>query len=185
MSTPPPPLNGMDHQNSPSRQEAIQTYPVAAYEIALLSSAQRVAKRKEMAFFQQLSHRHDWQISQPQRERYLSSVQMGFTLILTDQAKTILWTTTNFLSMTGYLPQEVLGQTPKMLQGPGTDPIMARHISDSLRGSHSVKADLLNYRKNGQSYMCRLWIDPLHTGQGEHTHFLAVAVEHQAKERFR
>lgn len=144
-----------------------------------------MAKQKEVNFFQQLSQYHGWQLSQAQRERYMNRVQQGFTLILTDQAKTILWTTANFLSMTGYSPKEVLGQTPRMLQGAGTDPLVARHVGDSLRGSHPVKADLLNYRKDGQSYTCRLWIDPLHGSQGEHTHFLAVAVKYELRERLR
>lgn len=169
----------LNHQTSLSQQEPIVSLPVAAYEIALLYSAQQVVRQKEMTFFEQLSVEHDWQISQPQRKRYLSSMQRGHTLILTDRARTILWTTTNFRSMTGYLPQEVLGQTPKLLQGPGTDSLVARHVGDSLSGSHSVKADLLNYRKDGQSYMCRLWVDPLHSRRGEPTHFLGVAVEYR------
>lgn len=175
----------MDHRSSLPQQKPILRFPAVAYEIALLTSAQRVAKQQEMSFFEQLGHRHEWQMSQAQREHYLSRVQRGFTLILTDRAQTILWTTANFLSMTGYSPQEVLGQTPKLLQGTGTDPLVMRHVGDSLRGSHSVQADLLNYRKGGQSYMCRLWIDPLHGRQGEHTHFLAVAVEYEPKERLR
>lgn len=175
----------MDYQSSLPRHESTQTYPVAAYEITRLTSAQQAAKRREMTSFQQLSDGHGWHISQSQRERYLISVQRGFTLILTDTTRTILWTTTNFLSLTGYLPHEVLGQTPKLLQGPATDPATAQHVGDSLRRGKSVKADLLNYRKDGQSYLCRLWIDPLRPARGAPTHFLAVAVEYQDTERFR
>ncbi|GAB3226840.1 PAS domain-containing protein [Spirosoma arcticum] len=175
----------MDLQTSLSRQEPIQPFPVAAYEITLLTAAQKGAKRREMTFFQQLSATYNWQLSQPQRQRYLSCIQTGYTLILTDQAKMILWTTTNFLSLTGYSPQEVLGQTPKMLQGPATDSLVARQVGDSVRGSQSVKADLLNYRKDGQSYRCRLWIDPLHRGPGQPLHFLGVAVEYKVTERYR
>lgn len=175
----------MDLQTSLSPQEPMHPFPLAAYEITLLMSAQRLAKLRETRLFEQLSHHHNWQLSPAQRERYRSRIQSGYTLILTDQARRILWTTTNFRSLTGYSPQEVLGQSPKLLQGPGTDPLVARQVGDSLRGSHSVRADLLNYRKDGQSYLCRLWIEPLHQGPGQAIHFLGVAVEYQARERLR
>ncbi len=152
-------------------------FPVAAYEITLLGSAQQMAMRKEEDHFRQLNHTFNWAIDKHAKAAYLKSMQSGFTLILTDVSNTILWTSYNFLSMTGYGPKEVVGQTPKMLQGPGTNPLVTRNIGNSIRQAQAVQADLLNYRKNGESYICHLEISPLRNNKGELTHFLAKAVE--------
>ncbi|CCH55570.1 Blue-light-activated protein Includes: RecName: Full=Blue-light-activated histidine kinase [Fibrisoma limi BUZ 3] len=166
---------------SRSRQEGSRSYPVASYEVFLLSQAQERAKRKEADLFRKLGDIFDWQMSRRQRNGYLKSMRLGFTLVLTDPAKTILWTSNNFLSMTGYIPGEVLGQTPSILQGPDTDARTLRRVRESLQREESVKADLLNYRKDGESYICRVAIDPLYNGEGELTHFLAVECEVKAE----
>ena len=185
MNPSPSPPTYLTHQDSLSQQTGSLPHRVAAYEIVLLASAQRRARDKETAFFEQLSNQHGWQLSPPQQGRYGSRLQRGYTLILTDPAKTILWTTANFLGLTGYRPREVVGQTPQLLQGAGTDPQRVRQVGEALRQARPVEADLLNYRKDGQSYWCRLWIDPLVNGQGEATHFIATTVEYAGQERLR
>ncbi|QJW88949.1 PAS domain-containing protein [Spirosoma taeanense] len=162
---------------SRSRQEGSRSYPVACYEIFMLTQAQERANRKEMALFEQLSEIFDWDLSRRQRNAYRNKLNQGFTLVLTDLSKTILWTSRSFLTMTGYSSSEAIGHTPKLLQGPDTDSATMLRVRDSLRRASSVKADLLNYRKNGESYICRVQIDPLYDKQGELTHFLAIESE--------
>ncbi|HLL94785.1 MAG TPA: PAS domain-containing protein [Spirosoma sp.] len=178
-------LEPSDQQNPQLPHEGNPSYPVAAYEITLLTQAQWKTKSREMTFFEQLTDQHQWVISLKQRQQYLNCVKQGFTLILTNQAKIIQWTTANFFSMTGYSSGEAVGQTPRMLQGSLTDPVTTRQVSDSLRASESVRADLLNYRKSGKPYMCRLQIDPLRNRQGGLTHFLGLAIEAKTTEGFR
>ena len=156
-------------------------FPAASYEITLLESARQIARQKEEAYFRQLNHTFNWSIDRNLKAAYLKSMQLGSTLILTDVSNTILWTTYNFLSMTGYGPKEVIGRSPRMLQGPGTDPLVTRHIGNSIRQAEAVQADLVNYRKNGEAYICHLEINPLRNTKGELTHFLAKAVEQIAQ----
>lgn len=163
---------------SRSRQEGSRPYPVACYEIFLLAQAQQRAKQKETEVFLKLNDIFDWQLSRRQRNGYLKKLNAGFTLVLTDPSRTILWTSNNFLAMTGYAHAETVGQKPGLLlQGPGTDPKTIERVSEALFNALPVKADLLNYRKSGESYMCRVVIDPLYNTQGELTHFLAVECE--------
>ena len=162
---------------SRSQQEGNRSYPVACYEVFLLSQAQERAKNKEAALFRQLIEIFDWDMPRRQRNAYLRKLQTGHTLVLTDLAKTILWTSNNFLTMTGYNHSEAVGQTPKLLQGPDTDPTTVLRVRDSLRRAEPIQADLLNYRKNGEPYICRVMIEPLYDKQGTLTHFLAVESE--------
>ncbi len=159
------------------RPEGNRPYPALSYEIFLLMHAQDRARRSEEALFQRLSTIFDWQLSRRQQQQYAQKLKTGFTFVLTDPAKSIIWTSNSFLSMTGYSNSEVVGKTPKLLHGPATDPAMIRQIRDSLLRRKSVKAELLNYRKNGDTYVCLVDINPLYNGQGELTHFLAVEKE--------
>ncbi|MBC3788374.1 PAS domain-containing protein [Spirosoma utsteinense] len=162
---------------SRAQQHGNRPYPVASYEIFMLDQAQHRAKRKEAAVFQALSDIFDWKLPRQQRNGYLKKLGTGSTLVLTDQTKTILWTSNSFLAMTGFTRAESIGRTPGILQGPGTDRATLLTVRDSIRHGSPIKADLLNYRKNGESYLCRVSIDPLFSHQGELTHFLAVENE--------
>lgn len=160
-----------------SRQEGNRSYPVACFEIFMLAQAQQRANRKEADLFRQLGEIFDWRMSRRQRNAYQKKLLSGSTLVLTDLSKTILWTSRNFLTMTGYSHSEAIGQTPQMLQGPDTDPVTLLRVRESLRRANPVKADLLNYRKGGEAYLCRVQIDPLYDNNGELTHFLAIENE--------
>jgi two-component system, chemotaxis family, CheB/CheR fusion protein len=79
-----------------------------------------------------------------------------------------------FTHLTGYRPEEVLGRTPRMLQGPLTD----RSVLDRMRaelGSHgSFKGEVVNYRKDGTPYIIEWQITPLRDGEGQVMHWIAV-----------
>jgi PAS domain S-box-containing protein len=143
----------------------------------MLRQAQERAQRKEVNVFRQLGEIFDWNLSRRQRNNYIKKLNTGHTLVLTDLSKTILWTSRSFMTMTGYSQGEAVGQTPAMLQGPATDLLTVKLVRESLDRADSVKADLLNYRKGGETYICRVQIDPLYDNLGELTHFLAVESE--------
>lgn len=149
-------------------------YPSQCMEIYLLHQAQQKARKKEATVFSQLITIFDWKLTPKQRKAYLKALSLGFTLVLTDPSKTILWASHSFLSMTGYTTNEAVGQTPAFLQGEQTSREAVRRIRENLRQAMSAKADLINYRKGGEAYVCRIAIDPLRNSQGELTHFLAV-----------
>lgn len=157
--------------------EGARSYPVAAMEITLLDLAQQRATRQEANIFRQLCFIFDWQLTARQRNRYLRRLKDGSTLVLTDSTRVILWVSHSFTRMTGYAVAEVIGQKPSMLQGPATDLGVIHCILEQLIQAKAVRADLINYRKNGVPYMCRVVIDPLRNTQGELTHFIAVERE--------
>jgi PAS domain S-box-containing protein len=169
----------VSHGYSQASQAGNRPYPVACYEIYKLDQAQQRAKRTEADLFRQFGVIFDWDMTRQQRNAYLKKLSSGSTLVLTDPTKTILWASQNFLAMTGYTAAESVGQTPGMLQGPNTDHATVFRMRDSLQSADSVEADLLNYRKNGEPYTCRVAIDPIYNSRGELTHFLAV--EHEVK----
>lgn len=157
--------------------EGARSYPVAALEIMLLHHAQQKACNREASRFRQLCATLNWQMSPSQQEAYLQQLKHGHTLLLTDSDRVILWVSQSFMRMTGHRVAEVLGQKPSMLQGSATDWHVAHQTRTQLSRAQPVRAELLNYRKDGTTYTCRVAIDPLCNARGELTHFLAVEIE--------
>ena len=76
--------------------------------------------------------------------------------------------------LTGYARAELIGQTPRLFQGPRTDQAELRRISAALRQVRPVFAELINYTKAGTEYWIELNITPVQTAAGEATHFVAI-----------
>ncbi|MEQ9549028.1 MAG: PAS domain S-box protein [Coleofasciculus sp. G3-WIS-01] len=86
----------------------------------------------------------------------------------------IVYVNQGFTRMTGYTPEEVIGKTPRFLQGPKTDRIQADKIRDTLCRWEPVRAELINYRKDGSEFWVELNIVPVVDENGEYTHWMAI-----------
>ncbi|MEQ8603449.1 MAG: PAS domain-containing protein [Marivibrio sp.] len=90
-----------------------------------------------------------------------------------------------FERLTGYDRAEVIGRSPKMLQGAGTEASARAAIRRALDSGDGAHAVFLNYRKNGEPYRCDLTLEPLHAPDGAHTHYLGIARDLDAEPRAR
>ncbi len=79
-----------------------------------------------------------------------------------------------FERRTGYSREEVLGRSPRFLQGPNTQRAELDRIGEALRQMKPVRAELINYKKNGEEFWLDLDMVPLADGKGVFTHFVAV-----------
>jgi diguanylate cyclase (GGDEF)-like protein/PAS domain S-box-containing protein len=76
---------------------------------------------------------------------------------------------------TGYGRDEVLGKAPRMLQGALTQRTELDRIRAALLQSQPVRAELINYKKNGDLYWIELDIVPVDYFSRGLTHWVAVA----------
>ncbi|PHN01803.1 helix-turn-helix domain-containing protein [Flavilitoribacter nigricans] len=102
----------------------------------------------------------------------------NIAVILTDARKHILWVNNDFTELTGYTLGEAIGRQPgRLLQGADTDPNDVRRIGQALSAQIPFKDEILNYRKNGEAYTCRLVIHPVFDAQHELCNFIAFEVD--------
>ncbi len=87
---------------------------------------------------------------------------------------TIVYVNPAFSRLTGYAASEVIGLSPRVLQGPGTSRVTLDAIGAALRAGRAVHEKLLNFAKGGAPYWLDLRIVPLRDGAGAVTHFAAV-----------
>ncbi|MCY7382064.1 MAG: PAS domain S-box protein [Microcoleus sp. CAN_BIN18] len=79
-----------------------------------------------------------------------------------------------FTRMTGYTLEEVLGKTPRILQGEKTDRASLDRIRTALETWQPVRVDLINYRKDGTEFWVELSIVPIANETGCFTHWVSV-----------
>jgi PAS domain S-box-containing protein len=79
-----------------------------------------------------------------------------------------------FERLSGWSRDEVLGRSPRMLQGPMTDRAELERIGAALTAGQAVHAELINYSRLGEAYWIDLVVVPLPDASGQLTHFVAV-----------
>ncbi|MCB9748061.1 MAG: PAS domain S-box protein [Candidatus Omnitrophica bacterium] len=86
----------------------------------------------------------------------------------------IIYVNPGFTQMTGYSPEEVLGKTPRILQGPKTDSEVLRRLRKALESQEVFYGQAINYRKDGTEFWNEWHIEPIRDDDGNLTHYLAI-----------
>lgn len=76
--------------------------------------------------------------------------------------------------ITGYSREELIGETPRLLQGPATDRRETDRLKRVLSKGRVFEGETVNYRKDGTPYHLRWQVTPLRDDDGEITHFVSV-----------
>jgi PAS domain S-box-containing protein len=79
-----------------------------------------------------------------------------------------------FTESSGYSAQEVLGKTPSITVGDGTDRNTLARLEMGLSETRAVREDLLKYAKDGTPYWVELQIIPMFDEAGRHSHWVSI-----------
>ncbi len=79
-----------------------------------------------------------------------------------------------FTQASGFEACEVLGKTPNVTVGAGTDRQVLARLEAALRETRPVREDLLKYAKNGTPYWVELQIIPVFDESGEHRNWVSI-----------
>jgi PAS domain S-box-containing protein len=73
----------------------------------------------------------------------------------------ILWVNPAFTEITGYERDEVMGQTPRILQGPNTEASVLGRLRTRLAAGERFEGETINYRKDGTEFVNHWSIAPV------------------------
>ena len=86
----------------------------------------------------------------------------------------IIYVNAAFTKMTGYTIEEVLGKTPRILQGEHTSRAQLDVIKNALKSWEPCEVELLNTKKDGDDFWVHLAITPVADSNGHFTHWVAI-----------
>jgi PAS domain S-box-containing protein len=88
-----------------------------------------------------------------------------------------------FERITGYTSAEVLGRSPRLLQGEKTDRRILEEMQHALAQRQAIRRQILNYRKNGTEFWMDIDLVPIFDVTGKCTHFVAIERDSTAEKK--
>lgn len=79
-----------------------------------------------------------------------------------------------FERMTGYSRDEALQSTPRLTQGPKTQRLELDRIKAALQDWQPIHAELINYKKSGDTFWVELNVVPISNDKGFFTHWVSI-----------
>ncbi len=79
-----------------------------------------------------------------------------------------------FTKMTGYTAEEVIGKSPRFLQGPNSNKKELAKLSRSIRNWKTCEITTINYKKNGEEFWINFTVTPVANENGCYTHWVAI-----------
>lgn len=86
----------------------------------------------------------------------------------------IIYVNEAFTKMTGYKAEEVIGKTPRILQGPNSDYAELARMGKALRNWESCEITTINYKKNGEEFWLNFSVSPVANDKGWYTHWISI-----------
>ena len=86
----------------------------------------------------------------------------------------IFFVNPSYTKMTGYTAEEVIGQTPRILQGPRTDEAVLSRLRKNLEEGEVFEGEAINYRKDGTEFVLEWQIAPIRNADGKTTHYVSI-----------
>lgn len=86
----------------------------------------------------------------------------------------IIYVNDAFTRMTGYSKEEVLGKTPRILQGPLSDKSELNKLRNALKNWQPSEIEIINYTKEGEPFWVNFSVVPIADEKGWFTHWISV-----------
>ena len=86
----------------------------------------------------------------------------------------IIFANDAFVRRTGYVREEVIGQSMRLLHGPETDQAEVARIVAAMARGEAAKAELVNYTRRGEKYWVEMELVPFADEGGRNTHWVVV-----------
>jgi PAS domain S-box-containing protein len=95
----------------------------------------------------------------------------------------IVFVNPGFTRMSGYESEEILGQSPRILQGPATCRATLDRLRTALTQGDEFKGEAINYRQDGTTYIVEWVVKPFRNSAGEVLYWVSAQQDITEKRR--
>ena len=126
----------------------------------------------------------EWQRAEEELRTLSRAVEHSpSTVVITDPRGTIKYVNPRFTELTGYSPEEVLGQTPRLLKSGEHSSRFYKELWDTVMAGMDWRGEFINRKKNGELYWELASISPVRDADGVITDFVKVAEDITERKR--
>lgn len=86
----------------------------------------------------------------------------------------IVYVNDAFTDLTGYQAADVVGKSPKILQGPETDQKVLDRLRDDLAAGRAFQGEAINYRSDCSTFAMFWRVFPVNDEDGKPVYFVAL-----------
>jgi len=112
----------------------------------------------------------DWKSKENFRKKVYSEKR---EIIITNANQEIVFATQGIHTMNGYRAHEIIGKSPKIFQGQLTSKAVTSKIKAALQNKLPFKEIIINYKKDGTTYLCEIEAFPKFNSKGELVNYIA------------
>jgi PAS domain S-box-containing protein len=100
--------------------------------------------------------------------------QTADAVLITNDKGIIEYVNSGFETMTGHKKEEAIGQTPRILKSGKHDPAFYKNLWRILLKGNPYKSEMINKKKNGESFWIQNTITPIKDSNDKITNFVSV-----------
>jgi diguanylate cyclase (GGDEF)-like protein/PAS domain S-box-containing protein len=86
----------------------------------------------------------------------------------------IIYVNNAFTKMTGYTKEEVIGKSPRLLQGPSTNTVLMKKLKSDLAAGREFYGETVNYRKDGTEFFVQWRVGLMRLDGETVSHYIAI-----------
>ena len=101
--------------------------------------------------------------------------QSPVIVLITDVNGVIEYVNPKFTQITGYLPEEVMGKSPRILKSGKMPEEIYKELWNTITSGNEWRGELVNKKKDGEFFWGQVSISPIKDCSSVITHFVAVA----------
>jgi PAS domain S-box-containing protein len=98
----------------------------------------------------------------------------GIMITKAEPGYPVIYVNDAFAEITGYSSEEIVGQSPAILQGPKTDRDVLNRLNQALSEGKLFHGEAINYRKDGSEFIMEWKIVPIKNENQVTSHYLAL-----------
>ncbi len=162
-------FRGYDHMMAEYYEKMVNyTLPLLSWEFYGEHHTTLEVFKEDLSTLQKITK--NWNFDRNYHKEFIEEKSV---IVITNTDLEIIYASKNMHKMNGYMPDEVIGNSPKMFQGENTCIQTSAKVRQAVNNKEPFEVTILNYRKDATPYQCIIKGFPVHNKKGKLINYIA------------